>query len=58
MDTIDILKDILLSWIKGTLSIVVPILAVLVLGWIIFNTGNPYGRYVDFGENEIYMVGE
>jgi hypothetical protein len=43
----DIIKDILSSWIKGILSIVVPVLLVIILSLIIFNTGNPYGRYID-----------
>ena len=54
MDTNNILKSILLSWIKGIFSIVIPILVVLVLSWIVFNTGNSYGRYVDFGEEYTY----
>jgi hypothetical protein len=46
MDTI---KDILKCWFTGIMKILIPIFIALILTLIACNTGNPEGRYYDYG---------
>jgi hypothetical protein len=44
----DIIKEILGYWIKQILYCVILVLLVFTISFIISNTGNPNGRYVDY----------
>lgn len=52
LKNMDIIKDILLHWLEQIVIIVVPILLVLIFGWIFLGTGHPQGRYGDVGADD------
>ena len=46
----DMIKELLIHWAKHIGKAILLMVAISVLCWIIFNTGNSRGRYIDYGD--------